>query len=122
MQSEAAYYEITVAVDNSSVGDDETPAPTVVASRIMGAAPNPFNPSTAIRYQMARAGYHDLSIHDVTGRMVRTLAAGDVQPGLHLAHWNGLDGSGQRMPSGVYMVRLSTDEGIQGLLKLMLIE
>jgi len=84
--------------------------------------PNPFNPSTSIKFDVAQQGYQDLSTHDVGGRLVKTLVAWDVQPGLHVAHWNGLDNSGNPMSNGVYVARLSTGEGTAGLLKLMLIK
>lgn len=48
----------------------------------------------------------DLTLHTVTGALVRTLARGVRDPGVHRVRWNGNDGSGQPVPAGVYLCRL----------------
>ena len=65
--------------------------------------PNPFNPSTEIRYLVGTASEVDLSVFDVVGRPVGTLAHGQRQAGFYAATWNG---SGY--PSGVYFYRIIT--------------
>ncbi len=69
--------------------------------------PNPFNPMTVIRFDLARSGRVQLRIYDVAGRLVRTLVDAEMPAGRdHEASWNGLDDSGQRLGSGVYFYRL----------------
>jgi flagellar hook assembly protein FlgD len=53
-----------------------------------------------------------ISIYDVTGRMVRRLVAGDRSVGTHHAVWDGRDDRGHRLPSGAYYVRLKAGETI----------
>ena len=66
-------------------------------------APNPFNPLATIQYTLAESGPVDLAIHDVRGRLVRSLVAGQWQAaGTHEAIWDGRDGSGRAAPSGVF--------------------
>ena len=65
--------------------------------------PNPFNPSTLIRYQLAGAGPVRLTVYDILGREVATLVDGMQQPGAHEARF---DGGG--LSSGVYLYRLQT--------------
>jgi hypothetical protein len=65
--------------------------------------PNPFNPSTVIRYELPEAGNVRLSVYDMTGRRVADLVNGPVQAGSHTA---GFDGS--RLASGVYVYRLQS--------------
>ena len=63
--------------------------------------PNPFNPSTVIRFQLPEASRVKLSIYDLSGRLVATLANGWREAGNHQVTF---DGSG--LPSGVYLYRL----------------
>ena len=68
--------------------------------------PNPFNSSTTIRYRIASPGRVRLEIFDVQGQKVKTLAAGDVGPGIYQVEWDGTDASGKPVASGVYLARL----------------
>ena len=69
--------------------------------------PNPFNPVTAIRFDLARPGKVGVSIFDVAGRRVRGLLQADLEAGRgHSVEWNGRDDTGRRVPSGVYFCKL----------------
>jgi hypothetical protein len=86
-------------------GDDEisTPRRTV----LHGNVPNPFNPTTTIRFDLAHTGHVRLRIYDVAGRLVRTLVDEKRAAAFgHMAVWNGMDDRGQRTSSGVYFYRL----------------
>jgi flagellar hook assembly protein FlgD len=62
---------------------------------------------TTIRFDLPVAALVDLAIYDVSGRMVRGLIDESLkQPGRHTAYWNGLNGKGERVASGVYFCRL----------------
>jgi len=68
--------------------------------------PNPFNPSTTIRYQLPESGSVHLEIFDVVGQKVRTLIA-EVQPaGMHQVLWDSRDDSSRPVAAGVYFYRL----------------
>jgi hypothetical protein len=70
--------------------------------------PNPFNPVTTIGYAIpADAGEIELAVYDVTGRLVRVLVAGEARPGRREVAWDGRDTAGERVASGVYLVRLT---------------
>jgi endonuclease I len=70
-------------------------------------APNPFNPSTVIRFSLDRKVRDgSLRVYDVTGRLVRTLHDGPLAAGPHKVTWDGRDEAGARMASGTYLVRL----------------
>jgi hypothetical protein len=56
------------------------------------------------------AGSADLSLHDVTGRRVRTLVRNDFEPGYRVAIWDGRDELGRQVSSGIYFLRLRTSE------------
>jgi len=66
--------------------------------------PNPFNPTTAISFQLLASGFVSLKIFDVLGREVATLVSEMRQPGAHTVRWDG-----SALPSGVYYYRLRTE-------------
>ncbi len=70
------------------------------------AAPNPFGGRTTIRYAVPRLTPARLSVYSVTGALVRTLQDGALKPGYYSATWNGRDGSGRLVASGIYLYRL----------------
>jgi alpha-amylase len=69
--------------------------------------PNPFNPSTAIRFGLPVAANIRLSVFDLLGREVALLFNGKEDAGYHTVAWNGVDQSGYPVPSGVYLCRVT---------------
>ncbi len=69
-------------------------------------APNPFNPMTQIRFELTRAETARIDVIDLRGRVVRTLTQRTLSAGTHQVQWDGTDGGGQRVASGVYVIRL----------------
>ena len=70
-------------------------------------APNPFNPSTRLSFDLLRAARVDLRILDLRGRLVATLHDGPLPAGGHHVDWHGRDDAGRPAPSGVYHARLT---------------
>jgi YD repeat-containing protein len=70
--------------------------------------PNPFNPSTIIRYDLAERGLVRLRVYDVTGALVKVLEERERGPGGYEVPWNGDNENGERVASGVYLYRLTT--------------
>jgi hypothetical protein len=68
--------------------------------------PNPFNPSTMIRYDVPEAGQVRIRVFDVSGRPVRTLIDRVEPRGGGATVWDGGDDDGQLVPSGVYFYRM----------------
>ena len=88
--------------------------------------PNPFNPITTIRYNIPEPSTVSLIIYDITGREVRRLVDGTVEPGYHTAVWDGTGISGKTVSSGVYIYRFtavpandSSHEGITTVRKMV---
>lgn len=75
-------------------------------------APNPFNPSTSITFDLTRAGTVILAVYDPRGRQVRRLITAQLPAGRHDAVWDGRDDRGSRAASGVYICRLETPDRI----------
>jgi M6 family metalloprotease-like protein len=84
-------------------GEVETPA---AGFALEPCVPNPFNPSTAIRFVLPQRSNINLTVYDVTGRVVRTLAAETLPAGRHERVWDGRDNGGALAGSGVYICRL----------------
>jgi hypothetical protein len=71
--------------------------------------PNPFNPTTVIRYDVpAGGGDVTLRIYDVGGRLIRTLVNGAQSPGVKAVTWDARDVQGRMVASGVYFCRMDT--------------
>ena len=68
--------------------------------------PNPFNPSTTVPFEIAKAGRVRLTVFDLAGRQVAVLADGEYGVGYHEEVWLGKDTSGRQVPSGAYYLRL----------------
>jgi hypothetical protein len=80
-----------------------TPAKTALRQN----QPNPFNPRTVITFDTAQSGRASLRIYDAGGRLIRTmLDTGSLATGPHRVTWDGLDGQGRPMASGMYLYRL----------------
>jgi hypothetical protein len=82
------------------------PAGSALRVELLPNAPNPFNPSTLLRFSLASVADVQMTIHDTRGRIVRRLRLDELQPGLHEVRWNGEDDAGAAVASGVYYVRL----------------
>jgi flagellar hook assembly protein FlgD len=69
--------------------------------------PNPFNPETTIRFDLPIPSKVTLRIYNILGQEVVTLLNGENRPaGFYTARWNGRNGSGNQVASGVYFYRL----------------
>jgi hypothetical protein len=112
-------YSLWLAPGVSDV--QETPAAIPAATRLVSAAPNPFNPRTKISFELDRDGPCHLAVYDVQGHLVRTLIAEDRRAGVAEVEWDGLDDHGTRAASGVYLARLQLADATD-LLKVTLMK
>jgi hypothetical protein len=124
------YYKITALdyVENESepasagtvtdAGRPEVPGAFALYPNV----PNPFNPSTTIRYDVpSGGGAVTLRIYDVGGRLVRTLVEGPQTTGRKTVIWDGKDDGGRSAASGVYFSRLQAP-GYNKTLKMVLLK
>ncbi|MCP4573446.1 MAG: T9SS type A sorting domain-containing protein [bacterium] len=100
--------EVEMTVNLARNGDPDLP-PYLVA---LGNFPNPFNPSTTIRFAVpAGAGAdYSLRVYDTRGRLVRELDHGTITPGSHEVVWDGSNDSGGFVGAGVYLYRVVVDQ------------
>ncbi|MCL4306049.1 T9SS type A sorting domain-containing protein [bacterium] len=86
------------------------PVPYVPAQFTFDRAyPNPFNTVVTLEYSLPQATNVNLSVFDITGRVVALLASGVEAPGSHTVRWDGTS-DGAPVSTGVYFARLSADE------------
>ena len=100
--------------------EEGAPAAPIIASlpdntQLHPNFPNPFNPETWIPYQLANASDVQITIYDTRGMLVRMLALGHQSAGYYTgrsraAYWDGRNGLGERVASGVYFYQLKTGE------------
>ncbi|MXY97453.1 MAG: S8 family serine peptidase [Gemmatimonadetes bacterium] len=83
-------------------------------------APNPFTASTNIRFELSEPVHVTLTIYNLLGRRIRVLVDQTQGPGRYARIWNGMDGDGRAVPSGVYLYRM-TAGGIEQRGKMLLL-
>lgn len=89
-------------------------------------SPNPFNPTTTIRYDLPKDSFVRLKIYDLLGREIRSLVNGNMDGGYRRVVWDGTDNSGKAVPSGIYIYRfdansLETDDLFHETRKMLLL-
>jgi len=82
------------------------------AVRLLQNSPNPFNPSTTVRFALGRPGSVDLSVYDVQGRLVATLARGWFPSGEHGVTWDGSTRAGGVASGGVYYATIRSNGAV----------
>jgi len=87
---------------------------------VMENYPNPFNPSTSIRYGLPSQTSIELQIFDVRGVELQNISIAQQAAGWHELEWNGMDRYGSRAPSGIYFCRIQTDHDYRTVKMLML--
>ncbi|MEW6196588.1 MAG: T9SS type A sorting domain-containing protein [Bacteroidota bacterium] len=83
--------------------------------------PNPFNPTTTIKYELPKASNVKIEIFNSLGELVKVLKDEYHNAGRYEAVWNGRDNSGMQVSSGVYFYRMHT-EGFTLVKKMMLVK
>ncbi|MFQ5772105.1 MAG: FlgD immunoglobulin-like domain containing protein [bacterium] len=75
--------------------------------------PNPFNPSTTIQYTLPKKSSVTLKVFNILGNQIRTLVNQIQTQGTHTIVWDGKNGQGEIVPSGVYIFRIEVESFIQ---------
>jgi hypothetical protein len=109
-----------VSGDSSCAGDDDDsegekdPVEETRLDKVTGLrnCPNPFNPVTTISFTLPASSLVNLSVYDVSGRLVSTLVDRTLNEGTHDLTWDGKGANGAQVASGIYFYRLRTDREI----------
>ncbi|MEZ4652595.1 MAG: FlgD immunoglobulin-like domain containing protein, partial [Candidatus Eisenbacteria bacterium] len=92
-----------VEVPEGSLGDNPPPLALVHAQ------PNPWQPGGRIAFELSHEASGWVRVYSSEGRMVREIADGRFEPGLHEIAFDGRDANGRELPAGGYFLRLQTD-------------
>lgn len=96
-------FSLTVQEPTVDVPDHREPR---LELALQGFAPNPATGPAEVRFSVPGRMPIRLCVYDVSGRLVRTLAAGSVEPGAHRVTWDRKNGAGRTVGSGIYFVRM----------------
>lgn len=72
--------------------------------------PNPFNPSTTIQFSQNKPGKTSVAVYDISGQLIATLIDSFLLEGTHQMRWNGDDNGGNKVASGNYFFRITSDD------------
>ncbi len=75
--------------------------------------PNPFNPTTTIRYNLAGNTHVRIEVRNVLGQLVRVLEDSYQSVGVYETTWDGRNSAGQEVASGVYFYSLRSNDVVQ---------
>lgn len=112
LSPEEASFGITVLnfATNSITGNSEAlPEKFYLAPNF----PNPFNPTTNIRFQMSDVGFVELKVYDLQGREINMLLNENLQPGEYEIQWDGRNYAGSTVVSGVYLLKMEVEGYVQ---------
>ncbi|MBN2102795.1 DUF3160 domain-containing protein [bacterium] len=99
------FYRLFTIVSGSAVHQDIQPA----GWRLEPAFPNPFNPSTTIRYSVPEQAHVRLNVLNIRGELVKKIRSGSQSPGEYSANWDGLNNHNFPVRGGVYLIRLESE-------------
>jgi hypothetical protein len=109
MESEWEEFDALWSKGLTKLGETQAPAET----KLLGNYPNPFNPSTEIRYELGQDEFVTLKIYNTLGEEVVTLVNEVQSAGYKSATWNGRNKAGTAAASGIYIYRLTGGSNVQ---------
>jgi len=105
---------ITTKIEAGISAVEDLPSAGPAGPVLYPAAPNPFNPRTEISFRLTEPGRITLRIHDLSGRLVRTLVDRQgLAAGLHHVVWNGRGDEDREAASGIYFCRLLVGDQVR---------
>jgi len=95
-------------VSNLPADNAGSEVPSVI-SGLYSNYPNPFNPTTNIKFGLKNDSHVNISIYNVRGQKVKTLIDNEMESGIHQEIWNGTDDKGSTVSSGIYFYKFKAD-------------
>ena len=103
-----AVYTMDTVITKIGLDDGFNGIPKVFA--LQQNYPNPFNPVTTIRYQLPKTANVKLAIYTMLGQRVKTLVNENQAANYYTIQWDGLNESGNRVASGIYLYRIEAGD------------
>ncbi len=95
--------------DSISTGVNDIETNNTASYKLIGNYPNPFNPSTIIKFDLPSKLNVEIKVYDTLGREVRKLFKGQLNAGSNEVKWNGRDNYGRSAASGIYLYTLQVN-------------
>ena len=80
--------------------------------KLLGNFPNPFNPVTKLRFDIDYRSNVIVTIYNILGNEITTLQNGEMNPGRYSMTWNATNDQGKRMPTGMYLYKVTSDSRV----------
>ncbi len=109
------YENLYIAVNPSSVQGIEYP-------ELKSAYPNPFNPTTTISFSIPNDNEVELTVYNIIGQKIKTIAQKEFNKGYHSINWNGDDELGKMVSSGIYFYKLNVNGKTEAVKKCLLLK
>jgi hypothetical protein len=116
MQAVLSIFEEPTSIDDYSI------LPTLSHDLRIRNFPNPFNPVTAIEFNLAIPDYVSLSIYNIRGQRIRTFTSNAFPAGRNTIIWDGKDNHNNEVSSGIYLFRVQTATGVNGTGRMLLLK
>ena len=84
--------------------------------------PNPFNPTTTIKFSIPEKIKVELTVYNIKGQKIKTLVHNEFTKGSHSIIWNGDDESGKPVSSGIYLYKLNVNNKTEAVKKCLLLK
>jgi len=107
------YHGVVTYHANREVFVESAPLAAIANNFTVMAYPNPFNPSTTIRYSVTSSAIAHIAIYDITGKIITTLINKEQPTGWYEIQWNGTNQNGKDVPGGVYLSRAAVGKEIK---------
>ncbi len=104
------------------VENENSEAPHSTNSLELSNYPNPFNPSTTIRFLLKEKSTVYLKIYNLKGQLVKSIIQPNMSSGYNTISWDGESNSGKKLSSGIYLYKLKTDSGLSQTKRMVLIK
>ncbi len=104
------------------VDDEEIIIVTSETPKLIGNYPNPFNPTTTISFSIPIDSKIDISVYNIKGQKVKTVANDLFEKGIYSILWSGDDDNGKFVSSGVYFYKLCVNGETESVKKCLLLK
>lgn len=113
-------YGKVVAFENMNSGVRSNETESVESFVLSPNCPNPFNQSTRFQFDLMQSRYLDIAVYNLLGECVKILSSKEYTAGAHVLIWDGTDDDNKTVPSGIYVLKLSTTEFTQSIKMVLL--
>jgi len=107
------YYGVVTYHATREVFVESAPLATIADNFTVMTYPNPFNPSTTIRYSVTSCAITHIAIYDITGKIITTLINKEQPTGWYEIQWSGTNKAGKDVPGGVYLSRVTVGNDVK---------